>query len=557
MLIMHFSRPTKFILPTSIFCAALFTGCDSPFSTDDLLLWEPSPEQTHEISAIRLEDRAQSEPVTLEQATEGMLEQILEPKESMESLELSLEDVRHSALAHNLDLEVELINPTIAQTTIDEEESRFESVFTAGFGRYRTDSPVSLGTEGSRTTYTAYDLGVRVPLRTGGTINVNLPFSETETNNPFSLLDPSYTADLRFSISQPLLRGGWNRTNTYAIRVAKHQKQITNAQTKLEAIRILANVDRAYWRLYAAQRELEVRQQQYELAISQLERARRRVRAGDVAPIEVTRAESGVAQRLESIIIAETQIRSRQRELKRLINRPDLPIDGPTALFITTPPEPVALDLDPIALADFAVENRMEMLELELQLAIDASTIDLANNSALPLVTLDYAYTINGLGGSYNDAFDQLPDHSFEDWSVSLNAEIPIGNEAAKAQIHRAVLQRLQRLATKRQREQSIRLEVFEALDQLQQNWQRILAARQEVILAGRTYEAEQRQFDVGNRTSTDVLDAATNLADAQSREINALTDYQVSQVDIAYATGTLLGKDRIRWEPSDPSIQE
>ena len=117
---------------------------------------------------------------------------------------------------------------------------------------------------------------------------------------------------------------------------------------------------------------------------------------------------------------------------------------------------------------------------------------------------------------------------------------------------HQSVLRRLQRLATKEQRELSIRQEVYDALDQLQQNWQRILAARQEVILAGRTYDAERRQFDVGIRTSTDVLDAATNLADAQSREIRALADYQISQVDIAFATGTLLGHDRVRWEPID-----
>ncbi len=89
-------------------------------------------------------------------------------------------------------------------------------------------------------------------------------------------------------------------------------------------------------------------------------------------------------------------------------------------------------------------------------------------------------------------------------------------------------------------------------MDRLQQDWQRILAARQEVLLAAETLKAEQNQFDQGASTSTDVLDQATRLADAQLGEIRAVTDYQVTQVDLAFATGTLLGYDRVRWEPRD-----
>jgi len=53
-------------------------------------------------------------------------------------------------------------------------------------------------------------------------------------------------------------------------------------------------------------------------------------------------------------------------------------------------------------------------------------------------------------------------------------------------------------------------------------------------------------------RTSTDVLDAQARLADAQSSEIASLTAYQISQTDLAYAAGMIIGKDRVRWEPRD-----
>lgn len=528
-------------------------GCVAPFQKDDFLAYEPPPEQLAEIETVRLEEQSLSEPVPIEQAiADNAVQNALERPAPPATMELTLEQVRAAALSNNLDLQVQLISPSIAQTSVAEEEAKFESAFSGSVLYSRSDSPAALGTEGTMAEFSSLDLGVNIPLRSGGTARVSFPATKTQTNNPFALLDPAYTTDLRFSLSHPLLRGAGQRFNTHSIRVARHQHQITTARTKLETIRILASAERVYWALYAAQRELEVRQQEYELAVTQLGRSRRRVEAGAVAEIEIVRAEAGVAERLEAIIIAETTIRRRDRDLKRLMNREDLPMSSPTAIVLTSQPDPVGLELDPGALTEYALANRMEMLELEIQLAIDASTVDYQRNAKLPLVTLDYMYNINGLGPKARDAFNQLPDRSYEDWSVGVSAEIPIGNEAAEARLHRAILDRVQRLATKEQRTAAIRQEVHDAVDQLQQNWQRILAARQAALLAGRTYEAEQRQFEVGVSTSTDVLDAAARLSDAQSREILALTDYQIAQVDIAFATGTLLGYGRIRWEPVD-----
>jgi outer membrane protein TolC len=232
------------------------------------------------------------------------------------------------------------------------------------------------------------------------------------------------------------------------------------------------------------------------------------------------------------------------------MNIPGLGVDSATAIKPTSSPNPIEYEFDADVLADVAVEQRMEMLELELRLIQDAINIDSADNQLLPLLDLNASYQINGLGDSLGDAFGQLRDNRFEDWSVGVTAQVPLGNKAAKSRYRRAVLSRMQRLSTRQARELAIRREVYDAVDTIEQSWRRILAARQSVILNTRTLEAEQRQFDVGVRTSTDVLDAAAALASAQSAEARALTDYQIAQVDLAAATGTLLGADRIRWEP-------
>lgn len=463
-----------------------------------------------------------------------------------ERIDLPIDEVRAAALEHNLELRAELVRPAIAAADVAAEEAKFEATIVTGYRRNDAGLATNLET-GSPLSQDRFDLGVQIPIATGGTISVNSPLFRADQQLGGPLGDDLWTAQLEFSISQPLLRNAWFDVNMHSIRVARYEGQRVEAATKLAAIRILSSADRAYWNLYAAWGELEVRRAQYELALRQLEAARRRVAAGDAPEIEVVRAESGLGRTVESIIVADSRLRQAQRLLKRLLNRPDLPVDSPTGVVPETLPSPVELSLDDSMLADRAVLNRMEMLELELQLAIDASTISFRRNQALPAFAFDYTYAFEGTAGGVGSAYGDLFNSDF--YQVGLAAEIPIGNEIAENRLRSAILQRVQRLATREDRRQAIRVEVLDSLDQIRQSWQRILAARLEVVLATRTLEGEQRQFDVGLRTSTDVLDASAQLADARSREVRALADWQIALVDLAFASGTTLGGARVAFE--------
>lgn len=467
--------------------------------------------------------------------------------------EMRLEDARAAVLENNLDLRVALVDPLIQSEALRAEEAKFEAVFRPFVSTLDVNQPTLNTTEANQQKQQQFGGAVDVPLRTGGRASVNFTETRSQTSNPFFAFNRSYESALTFSLSQPLLRDAGRRASTHSIRVAAINRDISEAATKLEVIRQIANADRAYWRLYAAAKSLEVRQKQYEVGVAQLDRARRRVDAGDAAELEVIRAQSGAASQLEQIILTEKRLLDQQREIKRLLNIKGLEIDTRTLITIATQPDPVRYEFDGPALALLGVENRMEMLELELRLAQDYSSIEFAKNQALPLFTLDFQYSIPGLGVNMASSVDQLATTEFRTWSAQLRGEIPLGNEGAKARVQSAILTRLQRLSTKDARALAIRSEVLGAVDALDAAWQRILAARQSVILAGRTLEGEQRQFDAGGRTSTDVLDAAARLADAQTSEVTALADYQISLVDLAFATGTLLGEGKIEWSPRDP----
>ncbi len=461
-------------------------------------------------------------------------------QEQAESVDLSLAEARAGALENNLSLKADLFKPRIGVTAISGAEAAFEAVI---FGSYTTtnESLLTQLEEGIPTDSDSFTGGVRLPLVTGGSVEVSTLGNRFDGG---SLLAEPWEAGFEVDITQPLLRDAGIEVNTAAIRIARYDAQAIDAQTKLSVIRLLSDVERAYWNLYRVTRVLDVRLRQYEVAKQQVERARRLVAADQGSELDVLRAESGLGSTLENVILADNAVRVAQRDLKVLMNRPDLPQGGKTRIVITDPPSPTEPKIDSSLLVDRAMSGRMELLELELSLSADAERIMVARNGMLPSFVLDYNYQLLGDGTSAGNAYSSIPDA--DSYSLSFGVEIPVGNEAARSTLARTLLTRLQRLQTKNARKDSITNEVLDAADGLTNAWQRIIAARLESELAARTLAGEQRQFDVGLRTSTDVLDAAARLADAQAAEVNAMSAYQIAFVDLAFATGTTLGAQRV-----------
>jgi outer membrane protein TolC len=183
--------------------------------------------------------------------------------------------------------------------------------------------------------------------------------------------------------------------------------------------------------------------------------------------------------------------------------------------------------------------------------------VAVAKNNLLPTLDVDYTFSAVAGGASAADrALENLFDDTLADHSVRLSGTIPLGNRAAEARVRQARLARVRTEIGRDVLEQRIRQEVYDAVDGFEQNWRRILAAEQGVVRARRFYEVEQSQFQLGRRVSTDVLDAASSLAEAQLRKIGAFVEYEIAQVALARATGTLLGHGQIRLQPYASSAQ-
>src|SRR5439155_3530936 len=131
----------------------------------------------------------------------------------MREVSLTIADVRRMALHNNLDLQVDLLNPSISRENFSQEEAAYEWTFTTDAGFSSTDSPtankVAQQLSGSQSENWRLTPGLVLPLRTGGTIDLSVPMNQSSVQGTSAnVLNPLYTSDFTARLSQPLLRGG-------------------------------------------------------------------------------------------------------------------------------------------------------------------------------------------------------------------------------------------------------------------------------------------------------------------------------------------------------------
>jgi outer membrane protein len=467
-----------------------------------------------------------------------------------ERLVLTLADARASALEANLDLKVEEVNPAIARQAISEEAGKFEATFNSTYVRERVDPPpgVLLGGDPD-TTFDRFTNTITQPCTSGGQLQVL--HNVTKSDIHFSDVLNAVNTDVGVAYRQPLLRGFGYQVNTANIQIARAQTGIADTQSKLTAIRVLSDVERAYWQLYASRKFLDIALEQLDLAKKQNAVATKLVDAGVFTSVEELVAESGVAVRQNAAIQAETNVRIAERDLKRIMQRPDAPVNSATKIELATDPNPLGLEFNRQHLANRGVQNRMEMLALQLQLLSQSIEREVQQNSTLPELDLKAQVDVLGLESSYRKSMDVLFDNEFGDRLVGIELQVPLsGNVSARARLRAAQLRMMQTRIQQDQVATQITEEVFNAVDRVEQNWERVVATRQAEFVSERAYNGQVRLQEAGRQTVTDVLVALQNLGDAKAQAVQAVTDYQTSKVDLALATGAMLGYGQVDWSP-------
>ena len=128
---------------------------------------------------------------------------------------------------------------------------------------------------------------------------------------------------------------------------------------------------------------------------------------------------------------------------------------------------------------------------------------------------------ISVVPGGLGDALNQLFAFGYPAWNFGVTLNLPLRDRAASADYADAVVNKRLDLLRLRSQEQQARLDVVNAITQVERSKASIELARVALDLAQKRIDAEQKKFDLGTTTLFFVLDAQTQLNASQSNLVN------------------------------------
>jgi outer membrane protein len=414
---------------------------------------------------------------------------------------------------------------------------------------------------------------------TGTNLSVGFTNSHVTTNIPFTTFSPQVSTGFQFKVTQHLLQGFGPSPNTLSIRIAKNNRELSDVAFRLQIITSVDQIENLYWDLVFAYENARVQNESLAFAQKTLSDTKKQVEIGSLAPIEVVRAQSTVAQDQQLVTTAQTNLQLEQLLMKNALTRtlkdPTLATAEviPTSTMDIPQQEPILPTED---LINDALRHRPELVESRIDLNSRELSNKAVRSSLLPALDLYAYYNGTGLAGdlnpgigfcapgqspfsgcaqpsqvpgqfrsgkpvSYSTALDNLVTSAAPDKGIGLQLSIPIRNRAAQSLQIRSELEYRQAQMRLQQIENQVGIEVRNAQYAVQQNRASVDSARAAVELARQSLDAEQKKYKFGTSTATAVLQFQSQQATAESTLVNATVAYEKSRIELDRATGTLL----------------
>ena len=498
---------------------------------------------------------------------------------------LTLAEALELALTNNKDIEVTRKNIRIAEFDLKAARGVYEPRFSGQTYYERATVPnISFFSPQITKVTNSTVLGngglVAYVPQFGTTFNASLNNQRVGTTNPVNIISPQYNSNLVFSITQPLFRNRSFDQNRRFIEIDKRNVALSNTQFHQRSIDTVNAVQRAYWDLTFALRNLQVQRDSARDATAQLEHNRRLVEQGQLAPIDVVAAETQVANFEQAVYDALNTVNQAENNLKNLVspNRNDSIWSQ-----AITPIDSVELSIPDTTLTqalDIAIQNRPELEINQEQKEINKIDQRFYRNQKQPQIDLVASYTSAGVGGSLNPTFSNplatacnsptpppqcnpgtvlqsvggagtaITDifaNKYPTYRAGVQFNLPLFGDKTNRALYGRSLVEGERLDTQREQiEQNIQVDVRNAIQAIRTAEARLRAAAIARENAEKEYASEQRKLDEGQSEIYRVLDRQTELSVARSNELRARTDLNKAIADLQRATGNTLKENNI-----------
>ena len=491
--------------------------------------------------------------------------------------ELSLRNYLDLVMANNPDVSIQKVTLEIARDAVFRAFSLFDPVATAGFSTTRTETPSGSLLSGVPVSGSPgqvriavlnqlaqpFSLGYQQTLETGTQYNVAFTTSKVSTNSAFATFNPQLSAGLMFSVTQPLLKNRGMLTTRLPISIARSQLRAGEYSLQDQLTQLIAGAESAYWDAVFAREDLRVQGESFKLAEAALKRAQKELELGATSSLEIFQPQATFANVQLSVAQARYRLAQAEDALRRQMGADLSPSHRQLPILLT---ESILAPLDTApenaeAAVQQALQTRFDLKSTAQSLDIDDLRIRQADNNLRPDFSLVAQYGSSGLGGIFYpgtnlvnsgavappiagglaDALGGVFGFGYPVYGFGLSLRLPIRDHKAAADLADAAVQKkLDRLKL-RSIEETIRLQVLTAVNQLESSKEGIRLATLARDLSQKRVEADQKRYELGTTTLFFVLASQGDYVNAESNLVNQLINYKRNQLLLLQRTGQLL----------------
>ncbi|MCU1274695.1 MAG: outer rane efflux protein, partial [Bryobacterales bacterium] len=418
---------------------------------------------------------------------------VIEDKEG-KKLELSLKSYLELVMANNTDIAVSRLTLDVAQNAITRAFAPFDPFASGRFTSTRSRIPSTDALQGANTLVTLSQPALFTYTQTLPTgINYGVSFStlKSSTNSGFSNFNPAINSVLQVNFAQPLLRNRGMYVNRLGIMTARSRLRGTEYTLRDTVLQLVENAENAYWDVALARDNLKVQERALELANEALKRAQRELELGAMSPLDIYQPQQNYATAEISVSQARYFLQQRENALRKQMGADLDPAfhNMPIVLTESTDVPTSTSEINAAAAVQKALLNRPDLKAVNQALDVDDLQIKSAKNSLLPDLQLLGMYSTQGQGGDFvlrqfnpdggsqiisvtpggfGDSLGQLFGFGFPVYQFGLQLRLPIRNRAAAADLADALVTKKHDTLTVRNVEQSVRLDVLNAVSQVE-----------------------------------------------------------------------------------------
>jgi outer membrane protein len=337
------------------------------------------------------------------------------------------------------------------------------------------------------------------------------------------------------------------------VKLKQSDKQLAQAEADYRAAGqdLMVRVSTAYFDVLAAQDTLASEQAAKEAIGRQLEQAQKRFEVGLIAITDVVEAQAAYDQAIATEISAKRSLATSREAVREIIGEYTQNLDGPKTEIPLVSPNPEDED----AWVKTAMQQNLSLQASEIAAQITRDDVRLARAVYFPTVDLVMSHTdtnisgdgtttgADGMGGISTNR-NPVGNDSEQD-TIQVQFAVPIfSGGATNSKVreavyrHRAAREQFERVA--RETERQTRDSYLGVISEIS----RVKALKQAQKSAQTALQATQAGYEVGTRTTVDVLDGRRQLFIADVNYSRSRYDYILNVLLLKQAAGTLTVND-------------